>query len=272
MIAALEGLDASSRDPVPGLRWRADRHQQLSPSRVDAGRRGDGDRAPADLRPAPHVRDVEPGGGRRHLHAGPADGHEREDDRPHVRAPDRGRGHLRARAAGRLRRGPFSGRLDAIWTRKERLMPRSEDWRRTVCPMVAGFLGSGASRDRTGDLLLAKQALSHLSYGPAGASSLAAVRSAFRPATGPDREDRRACGRHFDGIGSASCVGEREARESLPLATEGQAHRGRACGAMTGRQGAPALAFAGVVLRARSRPRRAGPRPRRRARARRPRT
>ena len=33
----------------------------------------------------------------------------------------------------------------------------------------------GASRDRTGDLLLAKQALSHLSYGPAGASSLAAV-------------------------------------------------------------------------------------------------
>jgi hypothetical protein len=32
----------------------------------------------------------------------------------------------------------------------------------------------GASRDRTGDLLLAKQALSHLSYGPAGASSLAA--------------------------------------------------------------------------------------------------
>jgi hypothetical protein len=27
---------------------------------------------------------------------------------------------------------------------------------------------SGASRDRTGDLLLAKQALSHLSYGPAG--------------------------------------------------------------------------------------------------------
>jgi hypothetical protein len=27
---------------------------------------------------------------------------------------------------------------------------------------------SGASRDRTGDLLLAKQALSQLSYGPAG--------------------------------------------------------------------------------------------------------
>jgi hypothetical protein len=29
-------------------------------------------------------------------------------------------------------------------------------------------LFSGASRDRTGDLLLAKQALSQLSYGPAG--------------------------------------------------------------------------------------------------------
>jgi hypothetical protein len=29
-----------------------------------------------------------------------------------------------------------------------------------------GESGSGASRDRTGDLLLAKQALSHLSYGP----------------------------------------------------------------------------------------------------------
>ena len=30
---------------------------------------------------------------------------------------------------------------------------------------------SGASRDRTGDLLLAKQALSQLSYGPASAES-----------------------------------------------------------------------------------------------------
>ncbi len=35
---------------------------------------------------------------------------------------------------------------------------------------------SGANRDRTGDLLLAKQALSQLSYGPARRSSLATAR------------------------------------------------------------------------------------------------
>src|SRR5439155_8336623 len=33
---------------------------------------------------------------------------------------------------------------------------------------VPGVSCSGANRDRTGDLLLAKQALSHLSYGPVG--------------------------------------------------------------------------------------------------------
>ena len=33
----------------------------------------------------------------------------------------------------------------------------------------AGCFFDGASRNRTGDLLLAKQALSHLSYGPFGA-------------------------------------------------------------------------------------------------------
>jgi hypothetical protein len=32
-----------------------------------------------------------------------------------------------------------------------------------------GGLADGANRDRTGDLLLAKQALSQLSYGPVGA-------------------------------------------------------------------------------------------------------
>ena len=49
----------------------------------------------------------------------------------------------------------------------------------------------GASRDRTGDLLLAKQALSHLSYGPAGLSSLAATTgSAFRPGRTLVLEDR----------------------------------------------------------------------------------
>ena len=40
---------------------------------------------------------------------------------------------------------------------------------------LQGF-SSGANRDRTGDLLLAKQALSQLSYGPAGAPSVAAGR------------------------------------------------------------------------------------------------
>src|ERR1700733_7180248 len=33
---------------------------------------------------------------------------------------------------------------------------------------LAGTSSSGANRDRTGDLLLAKQALSQLSYGPSG--------------------------------------------------------------------------------------------------------
>ena len=36
----------------------------------------------------------------------------------------------------------------------------------------AGAFKGGASRDRTGDLLLAKQALSQLSYGPGADSSL----------------------------------------------------------------------------------------------------
>ena len=103
---------------------------------------------------------------------------------------------------------------------------------------------------------------------PRGGFESSGRRFSLPSTTGPEREDRQGCGRHFDGIGSASCVGEREARESLPLATEGQAHRGRACGAMTGRHGAPALACA----TARSRPRRAGRRRPRRARARPPRT
>jgi hypothetical protein len=36
-----------------------------------------------------------------------------------------------------------------------------------VVPLQGPGLDGGASRDRTGDLLLAKQALSQLSYGPA---------------------------------------------------------------------------------------------------------
>ena len=58
---------------------------------------------------------------------------------------------------------------------------------------LQGIFWDGASRDRTGDLLLAKQALSHLSYGPAGASSLSALvrtsvqrgRSFVKVAAGP---------------------------------------------------------------------------------------
>ena len=40
---------------------------------------------------------------------------------------------------------------------------------------TTSYFSSGANRDRTGDLLLAKQALSQLSYGPAGHSSLTAA-------------------------------------------------------------------------------------------------
>jgi hypothetical protein len=36
--------------------------------------------------------------------------------------------------------------------------------------MICRHFANGANRDRTGDLLLAKQALSQLSYGPAGVS------------------------------------------------------------------------------------------------------
>ena len=60
---ALERCSGSARGILfPAPRGRADRHQQLAQPRLDAGARGGGRRAPADLRPAPHVRDVEPGG------------------------------------------------------------------------------------------------------------------------------------------------------------------------------------------------------------------
>ena len=64
-----------------------------------------GDRAPADLRHAPHVRDVEPRGGHEHLHARAPDGHERADDRRDLRAPGARRRGPGPRAARRLRRG-----------------------------------------------------------------------------------------------------------------------------------------------------------------------
>ncbi len=48
--------------------------------------------------------------------------------------------------------------------RSVRLQPRSRSAERESAPDKVG----GARRDRTDDLLLAKQALSQLSYGPAG--------------------------------------------------------------------------------------------------------
>ena len=49
--------------------------------------------------------------------------------------------------------------------------PNNNSWRSVfvedVWPWVATKFSGGANRDRTGDLLLAKQALSQLSYGPA---------------------------------------------------------------------------------------------------------
>jgi hypothetical protein len=50
--------------------------------------------------------------------------------------------------------------------REVRLRERGPCARQDVCP--CRDFRDGASRDRTGDLLLAKQALSHLSYGPVG--------------------------------------------------------------------------------------------------------
>src|SRR6185312_7035272 len=61
-----------------------------------------------------------------------------------------GEQHVRGSAAGGDVAGGAGGRT----------------WGRIAHPPAG--LPDGASRDRTGDLLLAKQALSHLSYGPAG--------------------------------------------------------------------------------------------------------
>ena len=57
-------------------------------------------------------------------------------------------------------------------------------------PCTCGASNNGASRDRTGDLLLAKQALSQLSYGPAATECRAPTASQnnrrYSPATGAD--------------------------------------------------------------------------------------
>jgi len=65
---------------------------------------------------------------------------------------------------------------------------------------------SGANRDRTGDLLLAKQALSQLSYGPAAVESNAGRAATRREQTrAVDAADTR-----WSGRGRGRSVAERE--------------------------------------------------------------
>jgi hypothetical protein len=66
----------------------------------------------------------------------------------------------------------------------------------------------GASRDRTGDLLLAKQALSQLSYGPARDSSLELrFSTAGRPDSQPSKSKSRGgrCSNQRRSCSGASC-------------------------------------------------------------------
>ena len=104
---------------------------------VDAVARGRRRRAPADLRPAAHVRDVEPGGRRRHLHAGAADGHEREDDRPDLRPPGR-RARTTTSASCSTRLTPARP-LDALWTRRRPKCRPSAICAVPRCRMSAGL-------------------------------------------------------------------------------------------------------------------------------------
>ena len=104
--------------------------------------------------------------GHRHLHAGPADGHEREDDRPHLRPSGGRRGRLRARAAGRVRR-----RSATAWTlfgrggRAE--MPRSDGPRNDESPAVAGLLrGTGATGLEPATSGVTGRRSNQLSYAP----------------------------------------------------------------------------------------------------------
>ncbi len=83
-------------------------------------------------------------------------------------------GFLSDRAIGRLLSGLLAeakGNLDIALVRV------LAGWRR---PVGAG----GASRDRTGDLLLAKQALSQLSYGPSRMVGLGGVAPPTSPLSG----------------------------------------------------------------------------------------
>ena len=126
---------------------------------VDAGPRGGRRQAQADLRPAPHVRNVEPRRGRGHLHAGPSDGHERQDDRPHLRPPGGRRGCVRTRAARRVRSGAARSR----WTRCGRgggATMRLKSAPRTAKALrLQGSRGSGSDGTRTRDLRRDRPAL-----------------------------------------------------------------------------------------------------------------
>ncbi len=72
-----------------------------------------------------------------------------------------------ARAGSARARNVALGKSGTRLARSARLYPRSRSAERGSAPDKVG----GARRDRTDDLLLAKQALSQLSYGPAGGSA-----------------------------------------------------------------------------------------------------
>ena len=78
---------------------------------------------------------------------------ERLDDRQLITVVHLARGV--SSAAGKGPKRPQAITLDCLGARED--LPKGH---------VSSDLESGASRDRTGDLLLAKQALSQLSYGP----------------------------------------------------------------------------------------------------------
>ena len=139
VVTALEALPHRRGIVFPAPGGGSDRDQQLPEPLVVAVARGRGHQAPADLRPAAHLRDVEPGGGRGHLHAGSADGHEREDDRPHLRPPG---GRARTLTSASCSTRSTSARresLDALWTRWRPAMRREVSALNDKAPQVQGF-------------------------------------------------------------------------------------------------------------------------------------
>ena len=88
-VAALDAAAAAPRHaaPVPCRPRRPHRARQLAHPRVVPGARRGRDRAARPVLPAPHLRDRSARGRRVDLPACPRHGHQREDDRPHLRAP-----------------------------------------------------------------------------------------------------------------------------------------------------------------------------------------